>query len=347
TWGTISLTAAGITVGVSTVSSGTTTRVLYDNAGVLGEYTISGSGNVAMTASPTFTGTVTGAASNWSGNVGIGTTAPSYKLDVSNGGGSTAIYTDGHVTAQRFTSIWDAYLTALTGRSVFIGSGGNTTALTVLSGGNVGIGTTSPSTTLQVNGTATATLFSGSGASLTGIGTSSLSATGTANSTTYLRGDNTWGTISLTAAGITVGVSSISSGTTTRVLYNNAGVLGEYTISGTGNVAMSASPTLTGTITAAAANFSGNVGIKTTSPLAAIDVRSANQVIGTNYGQAFIATTDSAAVDKGGYLVLGGSYTGTTPVDFASVAGRKENSSSGDYAGYLALGPTPAGGANT
>lgn len=44
-----------LTVGSTTITSGTTTRVLYDNAGVLGEYTVSGSGNVAMTTSPVFT----------------------------------------------------------------------------------------------------------------------------------------------------------------------------------------------------------------------------------------------------------------------------------------------------
>jgi hypothetical protein len=62
--------------------------------------------------------------------------------------------------------------------------------------GQVAIGTTTLSGALNVNGTATATTFSGSGASLTSIGTSSLSATGTANSTTYLRGDNTWAAVS-------------------------------------------------------------------------------------------------------------------------------------------------------
>lgn len=47
--------ASGITIGTSTITSGTNTRVLYDNAGVVGEYTISGTGNVAMTTSPSFT----------------------------------------------------------------------------------------------------------------------------------------------------------------------------------------------------------------------------------------------------------------------------------------------------
>jgi len=45
---------SGITVGTTTITSGTTTRVLYDNAGVVGEYSISGTGSVAMTNSPSF-----------------------------------------------------------------------------------------------------------------------------------------------------------------------------------------------------------------------------------------------------------------------------------------------------
>lgn len=55
---TVTAAATTITVGTTTVASGTTTRILYDNAGVLGEYTLTGTGTVvAMQASPTFTGT--------------------------------------------------------------------------------------------------------------------------------------------------------------------------------------------------------------------------------------------------------------------------------------------------
>jgi len=57
--------------------------------------------------------------------------------------------------------------------------------------------------------------------------------------------------------GITVGTTTITSGTNTRVLYNNSGVVGEYTVTGTGNAVLSASPTLTGTLTAALADFAG------------------------------------------------------------------------------------------
>lgn len=46
---------SGLTVGTTAIASGTNTRVLYDNAGTLGEYAISGTGNVAMTTSPVFT----------------------------------------------------------------------------------------------------------------------------------------------------------------------------------------------------------------------------------------------------------------------------------------------------
>ncbi len=45
----------GLTVGTTTITSGATTKVLFDNAGVLGEYTISGTGNVCMTTSCSMT----------------------------------------------------------------------------------------------------------------------------------------------------------------------------------------------------------------------------------------------------------------------------------------------------
>ena len=53
---TISASAGTITVGTTTVAGGTTLYVLYDNAGVLGAYPVTGSGNVVLSASPTFSG---------------------------------------------------------------------------------------------------------------------------------------------------------------------------------------------------------------------------------------------------------------------------------------------------
>lgn len=56
----------GLTVGTTTITSGTNTRVLFNNSGVLGEYTVSGSGNVALTTSPVFTTPNIGVASGTS-----------------------------------------------------------------------------------------------------------------------------------------------------------------------------------------------------------------------------------------------------------------------------------------
>lgn len=92
-------TAANVQVGTTTVGGGTTTRVLYDNGGTLGEYPITGTGNVVMSASPTLTGTATMAAATLSGNItaakmGIGTTnLTALLLNVSGGiTGATTAY---------------------------------------------------------------------------------------------------------------------------------------------------------------------------------------------------------------------------------------------------------------
>jgi hypothetical protein len=52
----------GITIGTTTITSGTNTRILYNNAGVVGEYTLAGSGTVvAMATAPTFQTSINGA----------------------------------------------------------------------------------------------------------------------------------------------------------------------------------------------------------------------------------------------------------------------------------------------
>lgn len=67
--------SSGITIGTTTITSGTTTRILYDNAGVVGEYVVSGTGNVAMTTSPVFT----------TPNIGIATGSASLNLLLTGG----------------------------------------------------------------------------------------------------------------------------------------------------------------------------------------------------------------------------------------------------------------------
>jgi hypothetical protein len=92
------------------------------------------------------------------GNLGIGTTSPTTALDVAGDVTITdkIIHAGDTNTAIRFPA----------NDTVTIETNGSE-RVRVTSTGTVGIGTTSPSTALQVNGTVTATTFAGSAASLT------------------------------------------------------------------------------------------------------------------------------------------------------------------------------------
>ena len=83
---------------------------------------------------------------------------------------------------------------------------------------------------------------------------------------------------------------------------------------------------------------STGLGIGTSSPVSKIDARSTSAVIG-NYQQIQAFSTDTAAINLGGGISLGGYYSGTAGLaSFGTIVGRKENSTDGNYAGYLAFG---------
>jgi len=106
---------------------------------------------------------------------------------------------------------------------------------------------------------------------------------------------------------------------------------------------------------------SGNLGIGTASPTVKLDVNGITgwgggttgqtaQIVGAssgigNGGNFRVLSNTTQAVDVGGALTLGGYYISTTnSIDFGAILGAKENSTSGNTAGYLAFGTRPNAG---
>lgn len=131
----------GLTVGSTTIASGTSTRILYNNGGTLGEYVVSGSGNVAMTTSPTFVTPILGTPT--SGNL-ANCTFPT--LNQSTTGSAATL------TTSRTIGIATGDVTSA--GSAFNGSANNTNAYTLATvNSNVGtFGSATQVGTFTVNG---------------------------------------------------------------------------------------------------------------------------------------------------------------------------------------------------
>jgi hypothetical protein len=145
--GTYSVPAGsgGLTIGTTTITSGTTTRVLFDNAGVLGEYTISGTGNVAMTTSPTFTTPALGTPSALVGTNITGTAAGLTAGTVTTNANLTGPVTSvGNATAIANGAIGLAKIGGEVDGNCIVGAGGVWTAGSCSAGGSVSVTAATP-----------------------------------------------------------------------------------------------------------------------------------------------------------------------------------------------------------
>ena len=85
-------------------------------------------------------------------------------------------------------------------------------------------------------------------------------------------------------------------------------------------------------------NTGGDFGIGTTSPGAKLHITDSNKILESSAGNLYITTSDSYAINKGGSISFGGKRSsGGTISNFASIAGRKENATNDNAAGYLAF----------
>jgi hypothetical protein len=279
------------------------------------------------------------------GNVGIGTTAPANKLEVSGSVSSdvlrisSPIASDGQYVGMTFSKDGGSrsyaairggvstYSTDLGYLSFFTTPSSNNLveAMRINSTGNVGIGTTAPGALLQVVNTDNSTsVFS----TAPQISMKNLSTT-----------DNTYASINFQAVdlgGTTFGSGGMGAVVTSHATNNWSSDLYFYNRN---------------TGTALAIPFviknSGNVGIGTTAPDLKFKVYDTSKTTASGTGNLYVSTSDSAGADLGGSIVLGGSYTGTSDTTFAHIAGRKESAISTETAGYLTLSTRPNGGSMT
>ncbi|MDD5456088.1 MAG: hypothetical protein PHV30_03555 [Candidatus Margulisbacteria bacterium] len=226
---------------------------LYGDGGTTGKLTLITAGSPRVTISG-------------NGFVGIGTSTPSVKLHVIGGAGYATILEGGTGGSLRFGNgaqgalTYDtnkAILYALAGNDLSLGANNSFDQFYIKTGGNIGIGTTAPSTKLEVagiisasaaivNGTITANYFAGNGSFLTNIAAQTAS---TANKAVSMDAQGLLGAISVTTGNnilnitITgnVGIGTTNpnlggySGTITTIYNGNAGSQGVLELVGNRN----------------------------------------------------------------------------------------------------------------
>lgn len=155
---------SGVTIGTTTITSGTSGRVLYNNAGVAGEMTTSGTGTqLALTAGPTFTGTLAGASFTASGTI-VQTSASAAAFESGPNGSTNPVFRLVNNTVSSATGVSITGAAAGSGVTIAtVSSGSNEDLVLSPKGtGGVALGASGAASTpiLKFNGTSTG-LFRG------------------------------------------------------------------------------------------------------------------------------------------------------------------------------------------
>jgi hypothetical protein len=155
---------SSVAVGTTSITGGTNGKVEYNNSGVFGEYSITGTGNVVMSAAPTFSGTVVMGTplSGVSGGTGVANTGKTITLgaNLTTTGGATTLALGAGARTYTFPDAADtvdliSQTQTLTNKTIASGSN-NITGITAGSSPSAG----------NIGEVITATLASGSATSL-------------------------------------------------------------------------------------------------------------------------------------------------------------------------------------
>ena len=214
---TCSITSSDLAIGTTAISGGTSGRILYDDGALLGELATTGSGDAVLASAPTI--------ASLSVTTGFTATGLVTNADLAN----DATTVNGQSCVLGSTCSVTAAATAITVGTTSVGSG--TTGYILYDNGGT-LGDIIPTGTGAVVLASSPTIDSGTF-------TTAFTATGLvtnadlANPATTVNGQTcTLGsvcTVTAAATGVVVGSTTVGSGTTGYPLYDNGGVLGNYT----------------------------------------------------------------------------------------------------------------------